>query len=171
LGCSAPEPPGSRSSPKRAKEAGELTVFQRTAAYTAPARNVAWDPDESEEFRASYAAYRESMRDDAVGAWMYTTGKPGKDISDEELTAALDAFYEVGGQGYASTFTDTLTDESVNQRVAEYIRRRMAERIEDPKLKAKLIPTDYPMGARNAQFSDAYFRASLSCHQVSGMFS
>mgnify|MGYP003704201009 CR=1 FL=1 len=88
------------------------------------------------------------MREDAVGAAMFGSGKAAADMTPEERNAVLDASWEEGGAGYATAFIDIVFNEEVNAFVADYVRRRMAERISDPKLREKLIPTDYPVGTR-----------------------
>ena len=139
-----------------AKTAGHLTVFQRSAAYTAPTSNPPWDKAESDRFKAGYADYRAKMRDDAVGAYMFTTGKAAAGMTAEERTAILDQWWEEGDAGYATAFIDILFNEEVNEFVADYVRRKMAERIPDPSLRAKLIPTDYPIGTRRPICDSGY---------------
>jgi cation diffusion facilitator CzcD-associated flavoprotein CzcO len=131
-----------------AKSAGHLTVFQRTPAYTAPSRNRPADPGESAQFREGYADYRARMRDDSTGAYMFTSGRAAGDCTPEERRAILDSWWEEGGMGYATAFSDVLFDAGANEVVADYVRGKMAERISDPTLREKLIPRDYPVGTR-----------------------
>lgn len=149
-----------------AKTAGHLTVFQRTPAYSAPSRNTPWDPEESAKFRAGYSDYRARMRDDPVGGYMFMSGKAAADLTAEERTAILDEWWKEGGMGYATAFTDVLFDQEANDFVAEYVRGKMAERIEDPVLREKLIPRDYAVGTRrpvcDAGYLEVYNQPNVS---------
>jgi cyclohexanone monooxygenase len=147
-----------------AKSAGHLTVFQRTPAYTAPSRNQPSDPEESARFRETYADYRARMRNDPTGAYMFMSGRAAADCTPEERKAILDDWWEEGGMGYATAFTDVLFDETANAVVAEYVRGKMAERIPDPALRKKLIPTDYPVGTRRPVCDAGYLEIFASAN-------
>ena len=149
-----------------AKTAGHLSVFQRTPAYSAPSRNIAWDPEESAKFRAGYAEYRARMRDDPTGAYMFMSGKAAADLPVEDRTAILDEWWKEGGMGYATAFTDVLFNQESNDFVADYVRDKMAERIDDPALREKLIPRDYAVGTRrpvcDAGYLEIFNQANVS---------
>jgi cyclohexanone monooxygenase len=88
------------------------------------------------------------MRADPTGGYMFMSGKAAADISVEERTAILDSWWKEGGMGYATAFTDVLFNQESNDFVADYLRGKMAERIDDPVLREKLIPRDYAVGTR-----------------------
>jgi cation diffusion facilitator CzcD-associated flavoprotein CzcO len=131
-----------------AGEAAHLTVFQRTPAFTAPAHNRPVSDEEHERIVAGYPAYREEMKRSYAGGYMFSSGKPVADCSEEERREILDRYYEEGGIGYVSAFTDVLTNEEANEVVAEYLREKIATRIKDPVLREKLTPRGFPIGAR-----------------------
>jgi cyclohexanone monooxygenase len=143
-----------------AKTAGHLTVFQRSAAYTTPTSNPPWNETDSAQFKQGYAEYRARMRNDPVGAHMFSSGMAAADMTTDERTAILDQWWEEEGDaGYATAFIDVLFNEEVNEFVADYVRRKMAERIPDPVLREKLIPTDYPIATRRPICDAGYLEA------------
>jgi cyclohexanone monooxygenase len=139
-----------------AKTVGRLTVFQRTPAFTAPAYNR---PTTTEEFArqvADYPEYRRRMKDTFVGAYMYSSGKTSQECTPAEQSAILEDYWKVGGLGYVSAFNDVLFDEKANAIVADFLRERMGERIKDPVTRDKLLPRNYPIGARRPCCDSGY---------------
>lgn len=126
----------------------ELVVFQRTPPFTAPAHNRPIPAEEYDAIVASYPRHRQHMKQTYSGAYMFSSGKTVAECSAEERRAIMDRYYEEGGIGYVSAFTDVLFNEEANGVVADYLRDRMASRIKDPVLRGKLIPQGFPIGAR-----------------------
>ncbi|PRC62848.1 cyclohexanone monooxygenase, partial [Mycobacterium sp. ITM-2017-0098] len=54
--------------PVVAREAGHLTVFQRSPAYTLPWQVRSFEPGELDELKARYPAIRAAQREHPVGA-------------------------------------------------------------------------------------------------------
>lgn len=58
---------GVHSIPVIAEQAADLTVFQRTPAYSLPARNRRLRDDEIREMKENYRAYRKAQRESGFG--------------------------------------------------------------------------------------------------------
>ena len=58
---------GVQAIPVIAEQAAELIVFQRTPAYSFPARNRRLRPDEVARMKANYRAFRQAQRESAFG--------------------------------------------------------------------------------------------------------
>ncbi len=58
---------GVQSIPVIAEQAADLTVFQRTPAYSLPARNRKLRPDEITERKENYRAYRQAQKESGFG--------------------------------------------------------------------------------------------------------
>jgi acetone monooxygenase len=62
------------------------------------------------------------------------------------------------------------TDQKVNDEVSEFVREKMRERIKDPVLAAKLIPTSYGFGTHRVpletQFLEAFLRPNVEIVDV-----
>ncbi|MCX7863505.1 MAG: NAD(P)/FAD-dependent oxidoreductase [Novosphingobium sp.] len=142
-----------------AGKAAHLTVFQRTPAYTAPARNRPVSDEEHLRIIADYPAYRVRMKQTYAGAYMFSSGKTVAECSEAERREILERCYEEGGIGYVSAFTDVLFNEEANDVVASFLRKKMAERIRDPVLREKLIPRGFPVGARRPCIDTDYLEA------------
>lgn len=150
---------GVQSIPEIAKTAAHLTVFQRTPVFAVPARNARFSPEDLAAVRARYAEYRKELKSGFAGNYMTTTGKKAAEFSAAEQRRILDALWLEGGLGIASIFTDVLTDESANRVVADYVRERIREQINDPAVAEKLLPRTYPIATKRPCVESGYYAA------------
>lgn len=150
---------GMQMTPVIAETAAHLTVFQRTANYSLPAANAPLTDEEDARVKADYAARREQIRNSPSGLGF----RPGKvrtlEVSAEEREAALEKSYHRLGFGFALTFPDILLDEEANAVASAFLRRKMGERIADPALREKLVPSDHGFGTRRPSVDGGYFEA------------
>jgi hypothetical protein len=58
--------------------------------------------------------------------------KGALEVSAEERERELEARYEAGGLNMVGVFTDVMIDPEANEHVAEFFRRKIRERVEDP---------------------------------------
>lgn len=74
---------------------------------------------------------------------------------------ALEERWQQGGFRYFLTFGDILSNEETNERVSEFIRTKLRERLDDPELADKLIPENHPYGAKRPPLDyDGYYETS-----------
>ncbi|HXN59596.1 MAG TPA: NAD(P)/FAD-dependent oxidoreductase [Acidimicrobiales bacterium] len=133
-----------------------INVFQRTAGYAVPARNSALDPEFLREFKKSYTEYREAARRSRPGITL-PFGGPLGGASEEEFTRRMDEAWEHGGVGVVVSVADAMTDKAVNERVAEYLRQKVRERVDDPVIAEALCAKGYHVGARRMVVETGYF--------------
>ena len=119
---------GVQAIPKIAEQAKTLTVFQRTPAFSVPARNGPINEAEYAAIRARYEAYRAKTKAGWSGQEDNTTGRKAAEYSNTERQAAFEAAWQKGGMPFFGTLTDTLTDQVANDFVAEFIRDKMRHR-------------------------------------------
>ncbi|RZL84206.1 MAG: NAD(P)/FAD-dependent oxidoreductase [Rhodococcus sp. (in: high G+C Gram-positive bacteria)] len=141
-----------------AKKADHLTVFQRTPNYATPLRNVPADPERTAAIKANYPQVRENARKTRGGVPDYNPLPSALTVTPEERRRVFDECWDAGGfQLYVGSFQDILIDKSANATISEYIRERISERIDNPALAEKLIPTDYPYGTKRPPFETGYY--------------
>src|SRR5690606_15684959 len=73
--------------PVIAEQAAELTVFQRTPAYSFPARNRRLRPDEIADRKANYRAFRKAQRESGFGVPITVPTRSALEVSAEERDA------------------------------------------------------------------------------------
>ena len=148
---------GVQSAPVIAEQAAELTVFQRTPAYSLPARNRRLRPDEIAERKAGYRAYRQAQRESAAGVPVTAPTRSALEVSDSERDAIYEAAWESGSLvNLLSTFTDLATDQAANDTAKRWIHRKIHEIVEDPRVSEDLCP-EYPVGTKRPCLDTGYY--------------
>src|SRR3978361_1981280 len=89
---------GIQSVPIIAEQASHLTVFQRTANFSIPARNAALTEEEREAFRAKYPEIRRFAREVARnGIYTEMPDRGALDDGDNERRSKYEARWDYGG--------------------------------------------------------------------------
>lgn len=144
--------------PRLAERSGHLTAFQRTPNYGVPARNEPLTDEDWEEIRENYEEMWERAHASDAGLGFETDFDSIDDASEEEIEQALEEGWEEGAQGLLNVFGDVLINEEANERVAEFIRSKIREIVDDPETAEKLVPTDHPYGAKRPPLTyDGYY--------------
>jgi cation diffusion facilitator CzcD-associated flavoprotein CzcO len=143
-----------QSTPLIAKDAAQVTVFQRTPNFSLPAKNCAISEEEIAEFRKNFPAYRQMLQDGNPGVPL---PPPGWEPSNEELRALAEGLWNGGGLISLTVFPNLTRDEKINQVAADYVRGKIAEIVKDPKVADKLTPRDYPLATKRACVDTDYY--------------
>lgn len=128
--------------PVIAAECRELTVFQRTPNYTVPARNQPLDPDEQAHWKQNYRELRAEMfaQRAAMVQRLPDIEDAAKDLGEQEFNERMEERWEVGGFTFYRAFGDVVLDAESNERVAQFVRDKIGEVVDDPEMAAKLTP-------------------------------
>lgn len=149
-----------QSIPQIARQASHLTVFQRTPNFAVPAQNHPLTEADHRKVKANYAELREAARQSLVGAALMVpqSTQPALAASPEELTADLDRRWEHGGlPGFVGTHPDVGTELEAAERLADYVRGKIRQRVKDPAVAEKLCPTNHPFGSKRLCVDINYF--------------
>ncbi|MCB1748634.1 MAG: NAD(P)/FAD-dependent oxidoreductase [Gammaproteobacteria bacterium] len=148
-----------QSIPIIAGQARELTVFQRTPAYSLPAFNRPLDEAERATWRAEYPEHRRRSRYSLFGVPDYPMDKGAFDVSDEERAAAYEAAWQTGTLiAILQQYNDLLVDEKANETAAEFVRNKIRGIVEDPEVAETLCPKSFPIGTKRACLDTNYYQ-------------
>ncbi len=150
---------GMQMTPVVARDAAHLVVFQRTANYSIPAANAPLTDGEDREVKANYAARRAQARNSPTGLGFKQNRVSALDASPEEREKVYEAAWNRLGFGFALAYFDILLSKTANDTAAEFIRRKIAEKVADPILCEKLTPKGHPFAARRPSVDSGYFEA------------
>ncbi len=141
-----------------AKTAGHLTVFQRTPNYCAPLLNRPIDAETQRTIKASYPEIFERCRQ-SHGCFIHQADpRKALEVSAEEREAFYEKLYGEPGFGiWMGNFRDILVDQAANDTISEFMRRRIRERVKDPKVAEKLVPRDHGFGTRRVPLETDYY--------------
>ena len=144
--------------PLIAREASDLTVFQRTANYIVPANNGPVPPETIAARKADYDNIWQRVRDSNFGFELYFLEKGALDVSDEELERELMARWEEGGFGiWLGAFADIFFVDEANAKVRGFLHDRIREKVSDPETAELLIPKGYPFGVKRNPLDSGYY--------------
>jgi cyclohexanone monooxygenase len=148
---------GIQAIPVIAAQAKHLTVFQRTAQFTIPARNGPLDPEFTALWKRNYPEWRRRGRESAGGFPYTVSDVSALEVTPEERAAIFEAGWRAGGVAFAlGTFRDLLVDEDANRTAAEFVHAKIDETVHDPAIAAVLKPTGFPFGAKRLPFDSNY---------------
>jgi len=138
---------GIQTMPQLAERGEELTVFQRTPNYAVPARNRQLDDGEWSYIKDNYDEIWEKAKSSDGGLGWEFHYETADDMSDEEIYDALNERWNEGGP-LLKVFADALINKDTNEAVAEFIRSKIRDIIDDSELAEKLCPTDHPYAVK-----------------------
>jgi cation diffusion facilitator CzcD-associated flavoprotein CzcO len=148
---------GVQAIPVIAQEARHLTVFQRTAQYSIPARHETATDEFWADVRAHYDEIWEKAKTSAGGFPWQHNGKRALEVSPEERQAIYESLWAEGGIKFAlGSFRDISYDPDANRSVSDFMRDKIREIVKDPEVREKLIP-HHPFLSRRPIVDTNYF--------------
>ena len=148
---------GIQSAPVIAETAAHLTVFQRTANYSVPARNAPLTAQFKRYVRENTAEIRRVTHLSANGHPWLVEERSALELSPEDRHAIYEAAWETGGLRFRATFRDLVTDNAANKTASEFIRAKIRTIVKDPATAAKLSDIDHPYAAKRPPIDTDYF--------------
>jgi cation diffusion facilitator CzcD-associated flavoprotein CzcO len=148
---------GIQAAPVIAETAAHLTVFQRTANYSVPARNGPLTPEFKRYVKENNREIRQVTQASVNGHPWLIADRSALKTSPEERQAIYEAAWEEGGLRFRAAFRDLLTDKVANDTAAEFIRAKIREIVKDPATAAKLSDIDHPYASKRPPIDTDYF--------------
>ena len=147
-----------QSVPVIAEQASHLTVFQRTANFSIPARNAALTAEEREAFRSKYPEIRRFAREEARnGIYTEMPDRGALDDGDNERRARYEQRWTRGGLTFMSVYNNLALDKAANDTAADFVRHKIAEIVKDPQTAKLLQPNNHPIGSKRICVDTDYF--------------
>ncbi|WP_433556123.1 flavin-containing monooxygenase [Pseudonocardia xinjiangensis] len=154
-----------QSIPIIAEQATQLTVFQRTAAYSTAAFNRLLEQSEIDEIKVGYGEFREAQRASSFGLPIEPPTRSALEVSAEERTAKYEAGWRKGTLvSILGCYADTLTNREANETAAEFVRQKIRERVNDPEVAELLSPRSYPFGTKRPCLDTGYYETFNEPH-------
>ena len=147
-----------QSIPIIAQQASALTVFQRTANFSIPARNAPLDPAYEVRIKADYRGFRARNNQMLSG---FGSNHPRSEISifsvdDAARHQAFQERWERGGLGFQGSFADLMIDMNANHIAADWVRSRIREVVKDPAT-AELLSPRQVLGCKRMCVDTGYY--------------
>jgi cyclohexanone monooxygenase len=126
--------------PMIATQARQLTVFQRTPNYAAPAWNEPLSDEADRAAKEDYATLRARAKQRPTGYVFPFDERPALSVAEQERNAQYEKFWRLGGLKFLGAFGDLLVNPQANETAARFVQQKIRARIQDPALADKLVP-------------------------------
>jgi cyclohexanone monooxygenase len=150
---------GVQMMPHIAEEAKHLTVFQRTANFSLPARNAPLDPEKERKHKEEYKERRVAAYSTPFGIAGYPP--PAKSALEETEEARSqvyeDKWQEGGSISYLFAYKDLLLNKEANDTASNFVRDKIRATVKDPKTAELLCPDNHPIGTKRLILDSHYF--------------
>ncbi|HEU5377994.1 MAG TPA: NAD(P)/FAD-dependent oxidoreductase [Ktedonobacteraceae bacterium] len=157
--------------PQIAKQAEHVTVFQRTANYSLPAHNRPLTVEEKARVKATYRTLRQTDRESFAGFTpRYTNMPSAHSVTAEERQKAFEEAWAVGGVQALGVFSDVGINLQANAYLADFVRSKIAEIVQNSETARLLMPHDHPIGSKricvDTEYYETYNRANVTLVDV-----
>ncbi|KAG5659830.1 hypothetical protein KAF25_002389 [Fusarium avenaceum] len=137
-----------------------ISVFQRTANWSAPLRNSKISVEDMAKHKKNYDQLFQTCAESSSG--FIHKGDPRKslEVSAEERLELWEKLYNAPGFGkWLSVFSDTYTDRYANSLYSDFMAGKIRQRVNDPAVAESLIPKNHGFGTRRVPLESGYFEA------------
>ena len=148
---------GIQAIPVIAAEAAHVTVFQRTANYSLPARHHQLSPEFKQYAKEHSDDIYKTMTTNSNGHPFSISERSVNDVSDAEREAIFEQQWQMGGFQFRAAFKDILTSQEANDMAADFIRDKIRALVHDPKTAELLADIDHPFAAKRPPIDGEYF--------------
>jgi cation diffusion facilitator CzcD-associated flavoprotein CzcO len=155
---------GIQAIPVIAEQAKHLTVFQRTANYSIPARNVPLDDAFKRYAKENAEHFREVMTTNTNAHPFRLSERLALDFSEDERNQIYEEAWFKGGLQFRASFKDLLQNPDSNQTAADFIRNKIRQTVTDPVKAEQLSDIDHPFAAKRPPIDSGYFETFNLTH-------
>lgn len=149
---------GIQSTPVIAEQADHLTVFQRTANYSVPARNHLLTDEMRQELEDNHAENRRLILGSPIGMPFELPEKSALEVSDEERKETLDRLWGIGSFRFMFTsYNDIVLDPKANATVANYIEGKIRDTVKDSAKADVLTEFNHYVGTKRPPIDTNYY--------------
>ncbi|WP_276122451.1 flavin-containing monooxygenase [Pararhizobium qamdonense] len=148
---------GIQATPVVADQAKHLTVFQRTANYSVPARNRPLSQEDQQWIQENYDEIRLKAKTSSNGHPFDVNQQSALEVSEEVRRQRYEDAWKAGGLRFRASYKDLLQDKAANDTASEFIREKIRQVVKDPETAEKLTPRDHPFASKRPPIDTNYF--------------
>jgi len=148
---------GIQAIPVIAEQAKHLTVFQRTANYSIPARNAPLDDSFKRYAKENADHFRDVMTTNTNAHPFRISERLVHDVGEDERNQIYEEAWLKGGLQFRASFKDLLQNTDSNRTAADFIRNKIRQTVTDPVKAEQLSDIDHPFAAKRPPIDSGYF--------------
>lgn len=137
-----------------------LSVFQRTANWSAPLRNTTISTEDMEKAKEEYDTIFQRCASTPSGFLHEADARKSLQVPPEERIRLWETLYNSSGFGkWLGVFSDTYTDREANRIYSAFMAAKIRQRVHDPLVAESLTPKTHGFGTRRVPLESGYFEA------------
>jgi cation diffusion facilitator CzcD-associated flavoprotein CzcO/acetyl esterase/lipase len=149
---------GIQSIPLLARQAAQLTVFQRTPNFSIPAHNGAIPEQLRQDLATDRTGYREAARWSFGGVPAKMSEVGALSATEAQRDAAYEEVWRTGTiTAMLTVYNDLLLHEPANATMADFIRAKIRSIVKDPATAEMLSPRTFPFGTKRPCLDTDYY--------------
>lgn len=148
---------GIQAAPVIAEEAKYLTVFQRTANYSIPARNKPLTSEFKKHVKENSSIYKKLVKRTPNAHPFEISDRKVADVDREELNEIYEKAWEIGGLQFRAVFNDLVTNIDANKTASDFIKKKIRETVSNKKFASILSDIDHPYAGKRPPIDSNYF--------------
>ena len=152
-----------QSIPVIAREAASLHVFQRTPNYAVPAHNRPLTAEEQADMKARYDEIRARARLRRNYIDFPQETRSALEVDEVERERVYEERWQMGGLAFNGCFADQLQNPEANGFAGEFVRHKIEQIVDDPKIAARLVPSS-PVGCKRLCVDTGYYETYNQPH-------
>ncbi len=141
-----------------APEVGHLSLFQRTPNWCTPLRNAPIDAAAQRDLKQRADEIFTLCSETYAGFIHKLDERAGTELTKAQRWEHYETLYQRGGFAlWLANFSDTFTNQEIAEDVSEFLAAKIRERVRDPKIAEKLIPSDHLFGTKRPPGEKDYY--------------
>ncbi len=148
---------GIQAVPVIAEEAKYLTVFQRTANYSIPARNKPLTTEFKKHVKENSNIYKKLVKRTPNAHPFEISDRKVADVNQNELNEIYEKAWETGGLQFRAVFNDLVTNIDANKTASDFIKNKIRETVTNKKFASILSDIDHPYAGKRPPIDSNYF--------------
>ncbi|KAI9691938.1 MAG: hypothetical protein M1822_008011 [Bathelium mastoideum] len=135
-----------------------LTVFQRTANWSAPLHNTQISKAQMLDIQQKYAQIFDQCANSPTCFIHVPDPRKSSEATPEERLELWEKIYAKPGMAkWLGAFKDTYTDRAANKLYSDFMADKIRARVRDPDVAESLVPKDHGFGLRRVPLESGYF--------------
>lgn len=141
-----------------AETAAELFVLQRNPNWCTPLGNTPLSDEDMNLIRTRYPTILEYVKTTDTAFPYHRDPRKASQVSPGEREEFFERLYDQPGYGiWLSGFRDLLLSKESNQFLANFVAKKIRQRVKNQTVAERLIPTDHPFGSKRVPMETNYY--------------
>jgi cation diffusion facilitator CzcD-associated flavoprotein CzcO len=148
---------GIQLAPEIAKSAKKLSIFQRSANFSIPARNEVVNNEYKKKIKNNYQEIKDLIKSTPTGHAFHFSSQSALDVSNEDRKKIYENGWKKGGLSFRGLFRDIITNLDANKTVVNFIKEKVEATMLNKDYAKVVTDFNYPFATRRPTLNTDYY--------------